>query len=33
MLQVDLLPAPCPQQFTLNVAVIGNKANERLSQV
>ena len=33
MLQVDLLPAPSPRQFTLNVVVIGNKANERLSQV
>ena len=30
MLRVDLLPAPSPRQFTLNVAVIGNKADERL---
>ena len=33
MLQVDLLPAPLPRQFTLNVAVIGKKADERLSRV
>ena len=33
MLQVDLLPALSPRQFTLNVVVIGNKADERLSWV
>ena len=30
ILRVDLLPAPSPRQLTLNVAVVGNKADERL---
>lgn len=33
MLRVDLLPAPLQRQFTLNVLVVGEKADERLSQV
>ena len=33
MLRVDLLPAPLPRQLTLNVVVVGKKADERLSLV